>query len=287
MNETLEQYIRQRHTKQTADSYLYEIDNFKSINPKCRWYKYTDIVTYLENLKTKYPNVSSRTRILSAIKKYYDYLLESGKRNDHPCRTIKIKRKKHYIQTQDLFTRDELMILFNRENRYEILEIRNKLIISLLVFQGLTSEDIIKLNVQNIDLDEGSITIKATSKLKKRDLELDRTQIQLISKYLNEVRPKLLKQKTNRLILGKLGTEISVDGLHSIFDQFKTLYSDRKLNPSTIRQSTISYWLNVKKYPVEDVQDLAGHKYPSATEAYRMLDDIKSRVWINKFHPLG
>lgn len=287
MNQTLEQYIRSSHTEQTANSYLYEIENFKATNPKCRWYKYQDIIEYLEQLKKKYPNTSSRSRILAAIKRYYDYLLESNKRNDHPCRNIRIKRKKRYIQTQDLFTREELLILFKRENRYKVLEIRNKLIISLLIHQGLTSEDITRLNIQNIDLEKGEINIKASSKLKARTLPLDRTQFQLLITYMNEIRPQLLKQKTNRLLLGKLGTEITVDGINSIFDQFKSIYPDRKLNPTTLRQSTISHWLNVLKYNLEDVQDLAGHRYPSATAAYKQIDNEEARKWINQFHPLG
>lgn len=287
MKQTLEQYIKSSHAEQTAKSYLYEIDNFKKTNPKARWYKYQDIINFLEQLKKKYSNESSRVRILSAIKRYYDYLLETNIRNDHPCRNIVVKRKKKYIQTQDLFTREELMILFERENRYKVLEVRNKLIISLLIFQGLTSEDIIKLNIQNIDLDTGEINIKASTNLRGRKLELDRMQFQLFNRYLNEIRPQLLTTKTNRLFIGKLGTELTVDGINSIFDQFKNLYPERRLNPTTIRQSTICHWLNVLKLPLEDVQDLAGHKYPSATQAYKQIDAEASRKWINQYHPLG
>ena len=100
-------------------------------------------------------------------------------------------------------------------------------------------------------------------------------------------RPKLKKKKTDKLILSKIGTAITVDTINNMFDQFRGLYPERKLNPTTIRQSTISYWLNVKKYPLEDVQDLAGHKYPSATQAYKIIDIEEARKWINTYHPLG
>ena len=284
--QTLEQFIRANHTPSTAKTYLFEINNYLATNPRARYYKYMDIVKFVEILNGKYSNIRSRIQILSAVKRYYDYLLESGKRSDHPCKRLIIKSPPHNIQTHDLFSMDELKLLFNRPNRYKNLDIRDKVVLTLLTQLALTSDEIINLNLSNINLDEGTIHIKASNKIAGRTLELDRTQIRLLDSYINETRPKMLMTETNKLILNKLGYPISVDGIHSIIEPLKSMFPDRKLNPEKIRMSVISYWLNEKKIPVEEVMDISGIKWASSVMKYKRIDIDEQRELINRFHPL-
>jgi site-specific recombinase XerD len=266
---------------------MFEINHFLDTNPRARYFKHSDIVIWLEDLKTRYEKKETRIRILAAIKRYYDYLVFSGKRSDHPCKTIKIKRKKKAIQTQDLFTMAELQMLFNRENRYKLLESRNKVVISLMVCQGLTSDEIVNLNVQNVDLDTFAITIKASRTLSGRTLELDKSQIRLFDEYINTVRPQLVKTQTTRLIVNKRGQkEFTVDSLFSIIETMKPLFPDRNLNPERIRMSVISHWLNDKRLPVEQVMDLSGIKWASSVMMYKKINEVEQREIVNRFHPL-
>jgi integrase/recombinase XerD len=117
-------------------------------------------------------------------------------------------------------------------------------------------------------------------------LELHRTQFSLFQNYIYNVCPNLQKQENNCFILGKLGNPISVDGIHAMIEPLKKLFPNRTLSPMTIRQSVICHWLNDRKIPLEDVQDLAGHRFPSATERYKRIDVQSKRNWINKYHPM-
>ncbi|MBL4651589.1 MAG: hypothetical protein JKY53_01825 [Flavobacteriales bacterium] len=81
-------------------------------------------------------------------------------------------------------------------------------------------------------------------------------------KFIYEDRPQLLKAKTTKLIMGTRGVAITGDAIHAMVEQLKPMFPDRKLSPATIRQSVIANWLNVDKLPVEDVQQMAGHKSP-------------------------
>ena len=268
------------------DSYLFEITNYLATNSRARFYKHVDIVRHIDELGAKYPAVATRTRILAAIKRYYDYLLFTGRRSDHPCRKLYIKVKKTAIQTQDLLSMEELQLLYTRPNRYTFLDLRNKVIISLLIHQALTSEDIISLNISNVDLDNGIIFIKASRKISSRSLELDKSQIMLFDTYINEIRPQMKRSDTNRLILSKLGNGITVDGIHSIFEPLKYLYINKNLNPEKIRMSVISYWLNDKKMPVEQVMDISGIKWASSIMMYKKQNTDEQRELINRYHPL-
>jgi integrase/recombinase XerD len=241
----------------------------------------------MEEVSRKQSNIQYRVRILSAIKKYYDYLVMAGLRSEHPCKQLTIKNKQNQsVQVQDLFTSEELQLLLTRENRYQFLDSRNSVLLSLLIYQGLTSEELTELKVKDIDLDAGTVYVKASKSQNRRTLELLNKQMIVFSKYINEIRPELLRCVTDKLLLSKLGKPISVDGIHAIIEPLKPLFPDRNLNPRTIRMSVICNWLNEKKIPLERVQELAGHKWSGTTEKYIKVDSLQQRELINRFFPL-
>jgi integrase/recombinase XerD len=284
---TLEIYLKEILTTKTAESYLYSINHFINTNPKAKRYKYKDLVKYMDEVSKKQSNIQYRIRILSAIKKYYEYLVVMNLRSDHPCKKLNIKTKSNQsIQTQDLFNPEELEILLQRENRYWFLKSRNQVLIGLLIYQGLSSEEIIRLELKDIDLDNGTIYIKASKNLNRRTLELKPKQMLPIANYIDEVRAKMLMVKTDKLILNKLGKPITVDGVHSVIVPLKSLFADRNLNPQTIRMSVISNWLNDSKYDLVKVQELAGHKWPGTTEKYIKTDAKNERELINRYFPI-
>jgi integrase/recombinase XerD len=288
--ETIEQYLYRKHTKQTAKTYHFVISTFLNVHPKAKHYQYRDIVNHFVEIKNRYPNVSTRNGILAALKKYYDYLVETKQRNDHPCRTFFIKgenvAKRSQVHFQDLFTPTELDMLLNRENRYPHLKTRNKIIISLLIFQALTCDELIRLDLKDIDLDNSTVYIKGSATLSRRTLSLQRMQIEWIEDYLTNHRSKLLKCTTDRLLIGIRGDPETVEGIGGMLQPLKNLFPDRPLNAMTIRLSVIANWLNVYKNRLEIVQEWAGHKYPSSTLRYKRLDVAEQREKINKWHPL-
>ncbi len=284
--EKLKQYLLRKHTKETAKSYLYNIENYIAFNPKAKRYGNKDVVQYIAQLNVKYCQSTTATAILSAIKKYYNYLMETGQRNDHPCKSLIIRRGKQNIQTQNLFTSTELKVLLNRVNRFADLELRNKVIISFLIYQGLTSKELVNLSTDDIDMDEATVYIKATTKTSRRILKLDSTQIMLLYKYMTEHRKNLSTKITNKLLIGSRGEAYTVDGINRMLKPLKHFFPERTLNATTIRQSVIANWLNEKNIALENVQLMAGQKFPSSTERYKRIDAEEQRKWINKYHPL-
>lgn len=283
----LENFLRGIVSEKTAESYLYTINHFLNTNPKAKRYQYKDIVNYMEKVSKKQSNIQYRIRILSALKKYYDYLVMSCYRSDHPCKRLNIKIKGNQtIQVQELFNSMELQLLMERENRYKHLDIRNNVLISLLIYQGLASDEIVRLTVKDIDLDNGTIYIKGSTNLNKRKLELVPKQMILFSNYINETRPAMKRCTTDKFILTKLGKPISVDSIHAMIEPLRGLFADRKLNPQTIRMSVICNWLNEKNIPLERVQELAGHKWPGTTEKYIKVNALEQRELINRYFPM-
>jgi len=226
------------------------------------------------------------TRILATIKQYYQYLIDTGQREDHPCASIRIRdRARQEIQLQDLLSKAELKLLLHRKERYEILTLRNQVVMSLLVYQALLSGEICRLKVQDVNTKAGTIYIQASGKTNERTLPLKAEQILLLHRYINEVRPKLIKAKTESLIITKKGTAEQGEGIHYLVTTFRKLVPNKHLTTVTIRQSVIALMLKAGT-DLRIVQTFAGHIKPSTTERYRVdhLEELRSAV--EKYHPL-
>lgn len=273
------QYLSHTHTPQTVDSYLRSVNHFLSHCKNKENSSYSDILEYFTSKDKTSP------RELAAIKKYFDYLIEISKRTDHPCKNLTIKREAKPIQFQDLFTSEELEKLMERKSRYKQLEKRNKVIISLLIYQGLSPANLTNLRIQDIDLDQGTVYIRATPKLSRRTLELKPSQLLLFYRFIHEDR-NVQNTDSDKLFIGKLGEDFKVDTLNRMLRPLKKLYKDRNLNANTIRKSVITNWINEKGISIEDAQLLAGHKWLSTTEKYKRSNAKKNVELINRFFPI-
>ena len=283
----LQDYLNKRHTKGTADRYLRDIQIYQKANPNHKTATYSDIMDYIGKLREQYKNPQSVRTILYSLKKYYSFLVYVKERKDHPCKFINLKDKQNRnIQLQDLFTTDELEQLLERKERYINLKTKNQVVLSLLIYQGLTTGELTRIELKDLDLEKAEIYIKSSSKLNSRTLKLKSKQILIFHKYITEVRPKIIKRESNILIINKLGNPETGEQISYLVSTFKHLFSDRNLNPKTIRQSVITNLLKAGN-DLRIIQVFSGHKYPSATEKYKQTNVEELKKEVQKYHPLG
>lgn len=279
----IEKYLFERYTYQTAQSYLYTITRFIERHPNAHQLKLRAIESYLAQLKGQKHTISYRNVTLSAIKAFYDFLIEKNKIQTHPCKSLFLSEKKPTGKNfNDMLSMEEMETLFSvLPSRYKCTLNRNKVIIGLLIYQGITSQELVNLKLNHLNLDEGTIYISPSSKNRSRTLSLKPRQITPLINYLNAERVKLTHDKYPYLIVSMRGMKMTVDSLHSIIDRMQGAF-DKNISPKQIRQSVINYWLNKRKIPLEDVQIMAGHRYPSSTEKYIQKDTTKQREVINR-----
>ena len=285
---TFTNYLKQTHTPAMIKRYLWELDRFfyslqqRNIHPSQA--NYSQIMEYLGQLRSQ-PNNHLNVS-LSVIKKYYSYLVATGQRADHPAKSIRLRDKKSKdIQLQDLFQPHELEQLMDYKERYPKLKIRNQVIISLLIYQGLTTGELKKITLEDLDLERGTLYIRATTRTNSRTLKLKPEQIMLLYNYIHQLRPKLLKIQTQCLLINQRGLPETGEGIQYLTKRARYLFPGRKLNPKTIRQSVITNLLKQGK-DLRLVQAFAGHKRPSSTERYKQsqLEALKNQIL--QYHPL-
>ena len=287
--EALKTYLQQHYSPETAKAYQREIEIYLSNCKAAEKAVYKDITDYIGLLRTRYKKPATISRIVSSIKVYYDWLCSEGIRNDNPTKAIKLRdRRTRDIQLQDLFIAEELEQLLNRKERYLNLETRNKVLISLLIYQALYPQEMEAVNVTDINLQEGNIYIKATPKTNSRTLQLKPNQILLFQEYITVVRSMLLNgNQSNALLVSIRGEPMSGEDITKhVKRSFKHVYAGRKVNAQTIRQSVITNLLK-QGHDISVVQAFAGHKYPSSTERYKQNEIETLQAAVNKYHPFN
>lgn len=285
---SLEQYLQQHYSPDTAKAYEREIDIYLGNYPGAAAAVYKDITGYMGALRQRYSKPATLHRILSSIKVYYDYLCSEGLRKGNPARAIQLRdQRARDVQLQDLFTVEELEQLLHRKERYHYLEGRNKVLISLLIYQGLLPQEAEGVTTGDINLHAGSLHVRATAKTNSRTLTLKPNQILLFHDYIHAIRPKLLQGKQSQaLLIGIRGEAMSGEDITKhVKRSFNNVYPGRTVNAQTIRQSVIANLLK-QGHDISVVQAFAGHKYPSSTERYKQSEIETLKAAVNKYHPL-
>jgi len=289
----LEEYLKKKYSKSTFASNLYNIKRFTDYyQNRAETATYTDILNYIAHLRKNYDlHPKTLRHCLYAVKIYFNYLLEIGKRKDHPCSELFLKDKiNRQIQVDNLYSSETLESFLKtfKIKRKERLKRRNEVIITLLIYQALTVSEISDLEVENIDLENGEIQIKKGHHQQKRTLPLQAKQILLFYNYLEKERKELLVfNKENPIIsyfiLGQYGEKINPHGISKMINEHRK--PSEKLQPMKIRQSVIANLLK-KENDTRIVQVFSGHRRASTTVQYKQTELEALQNAVNQYHPI-
>jgi integrase/recombinase XerD len=294
---TLRNYLETKYSKSTLASNLYNIKRFTDYyDKKAPKATFKEVLNYIEHLRKNY-NLHPKTlrHCLYGVKIYFNYLLETGQRKDHPCSELFLKDKiDKQIQVDTLYNQETLEKFFEtyQIKKKKYLENRNKIIVSLLIYQALTVSEISNLEVENINLEKCEIYIKGSKEItskspQSRTLPLNAKQILLIYNYLEKDRIKLLKynnkQESNIFILGQYGEKINAHGISKMINEQKP--KQEQIQPMKIRQSVIANLLK-KENDTRIVQVFSGHRRASTTVQYKQTAFEILQNAINQYHPI-
>ena len=298
MNTTFQDYLKGKgHTQKTMSSCLVIMGVYtkwlNKENLEIEEVTYNDLLLYMKHCQRR--KLAQRTiqLYIGMIKHYYDYLIEQGKIKVNPTTDIEVKgvkRKAVYY----IFSTQELHGLYNSYPEHTLLQKRNKAILGLMVYQGIKTEELAKLEVKDIQLREGKIDIPGSRRSNHRSLSLESHQVLALYDYILQTRPELINQETGKsptdretqkLFIGAGGNSRHFANFTQRMIKDLKATNPRVENAQQIRASVIVKWL--KMYNLREVQVMAGHKYISTTESYKQNDLDGLKEAINQYHPLG
>lgn len=290
-SEFLEQ---QNYSETTIKVYTTEIQSFKKWckrnNTSPKEIDYKNCLKYIKYLTRKGTTKRTVNHRLRSVKIYFNYLIDEACRSDNPIENTTIKGAKRTVN-YNLLEADELEDLYYsfetdkyQEEYHKYTLKRAKVILGLIVYQGLNTTDLGNLKIEHLQLNKGKIYVPSAKRSNARELELKPWQVMEFMEYANEVRPTIqnkLQNHSEQLFPTNARFNSIV---YHIFKKLKK-YNQKAENIKQIRASVITNWLG--NYNLRKVQYLAGHRYISSTERY-LQDDLESlHEIVNNFHPIS
>lgn len=246
---------------------------------------YNDLLSYIKHLQKTGISIQNQNKQIRGIKYLYNYLIQKKETTFNPAANLYIKG---HIQRlpNDLLSQEYLHHIYENYQLESPTGVRNKCMLGLLIYQGLHREELIKIEPEDIDLKKGTVYIKQ-GQGNRRHLKLEANQILPLQHYITKSRKEIIKQSenpTDRLFM-TLGSSASMkDSLRELANSLKKKYSELK-HYRQIRNSVISEWL--KKYPIREVQYMAGHNSITSTERYKQANVHDLQLALKLFHPLN
>ena len=228
---------------------------------------------------------------INSIRIYFDYLLESGITGQNIIKRIRIKQSGKKVlpeilspvQLEKIYQDFSSLPVWNHGTAIaKLLHQRNTVILGLMIYQGLDSGEIARLETGHVNLSEGKIYIPSARNRNSRTLKLQANQILPIKTYLEETRPELL-EKRNLQSPYLFPSKKYSDMICKIVETVKNIHPELK-DSRQIRSSVIMNWLKTNN--IRQVQYMAGHKSIRSTESYRGQDLTDLTKQLELFHPL-
>lgn len=259
---------------------------------------YNDITAFIKLNQSR--GIKARTTQIIAIhvKHYLNYLVEAGILSSNPALALKLKNTKRKT-VYNILSSEELETIYKTykaelpsnpkappQTLNKLARRRNKILLGLLIYQGITAEDVKNLEVKHLELREGKITIPSTKRSNERILKLEPHQIFDLYDYINGVRKEILRltQKQSNTLFVSIGASHKLQNtLQKLVNEIKQQNKNAE-SLDQVRASIITNWL--KQYNKRKVQYMVGHRYVSSTEHYEANNIDVLQEDLERFYPI-
>jgi integrase/recombinase XerD len=244
--------------------------------------KKEDILKYLSYLQDMNKKSSTISRNLASIRLFYQYSLKQKKVKNDP--TEGINSPKIEKRTPAILTAQEVTLLLNQPSNIDLKGIRDKAMLEFAYATGMRVTEIISLNITDVNLEEGTVNCKTSSK--ERSIPLGKLSLEALTEYINNARPILVKnEKEKSLFVNINGRRLTRQGFWKIVKFYKEqAHITKEITPHVLRHSFATHLLQ-NGADLKSIQTMLGHSDISSTQVYMQFQDESIRNIYRKAHP--
>ena len=230
--------------------------------------------------------VSPRTqsRIISALKSFFMYLILEDYRKDNPVELIEAPKLGRALP--DTLSTSEIDLLIQAIDLSTPEGERNRAILETLYGCGLRVTELIELKISNLFFKEGFINVIGKGD-KQRFVPIAPHTQKYISIYLDTIRPhvKVVKGYEDTLFLNRRGKQLTRAMIFTIVKRLaEKAQLNKNISPHTFRHSFATHLLE-NGADLRSIQLMLGHESITTTEIYMHLDRSHLTQVMNTFHP--
>ncbi|HLZ20255.1 MAG TPA: site-specific tyrosine recombinase XerD [Smithellaceae bacterium] len=243
------------------------------------------VVDFLVQIRAEGLSANPMNRTLAALRGFYKFLLHDKVLDESPLANIELA--KVWMRLPDTVSKDEMNLILSQPGDDSPAALRDRAMLELLYATGLRVSELIGLTMNNINWQVGFLVVMGKGG-KERVVPVGKTAYDVVRRYLDEARPKLIKTRTTDvLFLNRFGKAFTRQGLWKIIIHYAQKAGLQKsVHPHTFRHSFATHLLEGGA-DLRAVQVMLGHSDISTTQIYTHVTKDRLKEIHRKYHPRG
>lgn len=273
-------------SENTLQSYRRDIVQFSNYleNNKINYLKVSEkeIKEYMEYLKTIGKKSSTISRSLASIRSFYQYLSRMKKVRKDPTEGIQSPKIEKRIP--NILSSDEIDLLLSQPKNVDLKGTRDKAMLEFAYATGMKVTEIISLNIDDINLEDGFVTCKTGDKV--RNIPLGSLSLKALKDYMENSRPLIIKDSSETsLFVNTNGRRLTRQGFWKIVKYYKEqAHISKEITPHILRHSFATHLLQ-NGADLKAIQTMLGHSDISSTQVYMQFQNETLKNVYKKAHP--
>lgn len=283
-----EQYLRLENalSENTVEAYLRDVAKLQSFagDSKIEHLDKHQLGQFVITLNELGVNPLSQARILSGIRRFYDYLLTEQIVNINPMESIDMPKTGRKLPV--VLTYDEIMSMIAAIDKTRKEAERNIAIIETLYACGLRVSELTSLRISDIFFHDKFLKVIGKGN-KERLVPIDDDTLEQLSYFIHRVRVHwpIKKEAVDKVFINQKGGALSRISVFTLIKDLAKLAGIHKtVSPHTFRHSFATHMVE-NGADLRAVQQMLGHESITTTEIYTHLDRQFLRNTVEKYHP--
>ena len=241
------------------------------------------ITKFMALRRDKKSSVTSIARNLSSIKSFHRFLVREKIVDKDASSAIDTPRL--WKKIPDVLEFSEVGRLIDQPNIRTVRGLRDKAILELMYATGLRVSEVSSLKLNDVNRDAGFLKVKGKGG-KERIVPLGKSAIHFLSRYLNDSRPKILKEKASTAVfISSYKRNLSRQSIWKMIKSYlKKARIKKKVSPHSLRHSFATHLLEGGA-DLRSVQEMLGHSSISTTQIYTHINKARLKEIHRKYHP--
>jgi len=244
---------------------------------------------FLEHLSEKDYSPATMARKIATLRSFYKWALRTDLTATNPMTLIRTPRQSKRLPKA--ISIEQVERLLSAPSEGDVLGRRDRAMLETLYSTGIRVSELVSLDVDDIDLENGSMRVKGKGK-KERLVPLGAHAVSAVQQYIQlaEKDPHFLATWTEGddvkpLFLNKHAKRLSSRSVRRKLDKYlRQIGLDSTISPHTLRHSFATHLLD-NGADLRSVQELLGHQSLSTTQIYTHLSTSRLRSAYDDAHP--
>ena len=272
-NNTLQSY--KRDIKQ-FEKYLEDVDkNYRKLTNE----EIKEYIKYMQKIGKKPSTIS---RGLASIRAFYQFEIRNKIIEQDP--TEGIQSPKIEKRVPNVLTANEVTLLLEQPKNVDLKGTRDKAMLEFAYATGMRVTEIISLNVEDINLEQGYATCR--NGRKERTVPIGNLSLKALKDYMQNARKVMIKDENEKaLFVNVNGKRLTRQGFWKIIKYYKEqAHIEKDITPHVLRHSFATHLLQ-NGADLKSIQTMLGHSDILSTQIYMQFQDETLKNIYKKAHP--